>query len=561
MSARQIAIRKGCEQLNDFQRGIIKECLIKETGGLSLPMGSGKTLISLILGLMQSKGSNQDEPILVVVSKSLIVSWEYEINKFFGDKLKYEVFYKNPENFIIKKNTILVLTTVDILSKCYKYNNVSPKFVEKHTFEVPVFNGYVREMSTDSYKKPLDPFIATKGNGLSFLYSRKFCCFIVDEVQKFTNISTVRCQSLGAICANKRWVLSGTMFDEPKPERILGYYVILDHPTFPRNLQDTIQVITNYKYEGLKETLVKREQNISFVAPKLNKIIISHDLSSEESLLYLAMKKTLNTLKLKVKEFRADRDNENVKRFSSYLMAMITYLRQGLVCPLIPVANIALDMSDYNQKSELSKILHAEFEKIGIIKWMEDVDSAKSTRIKKVLEVIDKHKNEKLVLFTCFRTSVNMINYFIEGRKVLLLTADMNIKKRGDIISEFQNGDDDSILFLTYELGAEGLNLQCSHTVLIIDFWWNSGKTCQAIARVNRYGQKSNVVNVYFFTGNTGIEKALFVKQQEKLLVLSELENGPVKSTVGRMGIDQILKLIDLNENTNLLTNIGKSAS
>jgi len=562
MAAKQIPLDKGTGHLNDFQKEVLKECVTKGSGGLSLPMGSGKTLISLVLALTQSKGSVQKQPILVVASKSLIVSWEFEIKKFFGDTLKYQVFHKNPNKFVLKKDTMVVLTTVDMLSKCYKHNSLSTKFVEKHDYEVAAFNYYHRTVSTDSYAKPSKPFIEVQGPGLSFIYSTRFSCFIVDEVQKFTNISTTRCQALGAICAKKRWVLSGTMFDEPKLERILGYYVILDHPTFPRNLQDASTKIRNVRFGGLKETLVKRTQNAVFVKPELNNVVISHSLSNEEGLLYLAMKKTLETLKKKVREYRMNKDTDNVKRFSSYLMAMVTYLRQGIVCPLIPVANIALDMSDYSQKSDLSKILHAEFDKIGIKDWLDDVESVKSTRIKEVLKVIDNHKDEKLVLFTCFRTSVNMINYYIKAqrdRKVLMLTSSMSITKRGEVIKEFNNPENkDTILFLTYELGAEGLNLQCAHTVLIIDFWWNSGKTCQAIARVNRYGQKSNVVNIYFFTANTGIEKALFVKQKEKLIVLDELENGPIKSEVKIMKIDDILKLINVNENTSLLGDIRK---
>jgi len=556
MSLRQKAIRKGTEYLNDFQKNVITECIMKGGGGLSLPMGSGKTLISLILSLFNSKGSKQNEPILVVVSKSLVASWEFEINKFFGDSLKYEVFYKNLSKFVMKKGTMLILTTPDVLSKCYKHNNLSAKFVEKHTFDVVVFNGYRREMSADSYMRPDVPLIGVPGNGLSFIYSTKFSSYVVDEVQKYTNITTTRCQALGAVCSDKRWVLSGTMFDEPKVERVLGYYIIINHKTFPRNLRDTEKAITNSNFGGVKLTLVKRGNNTEFIAPELNKVVISHEISKEEGLLYLTMKKTLDILKLKVREYRAARDTENVKKFSSYIMAMITYLRQGIVCPLIPVANIALDMSDYEHKSDLSKILHVEFEKIGINDWLNNVDNVKSSRIRKVLEVVDNHKDEKLVLFTCFRTSVDMINHYIEDRKVFLLTSNMNITKRGKVIEEFQKEGENSILFLTYELGAEGLNLQCAHTVLLIDIWWNCGKSLQAIARVNRYGQKSKVVNVYFFTGNTGIEKALFVKQQEKLVVLDELQNGPVKSSVSRMGIDEILKLIGLYENTTLLNNL-----
>jgi SNF2 family DNA or RNA helicase len=80
------------------------------------------------------------------------------------------------------------------------------------------------------------------------------------------------------------------------------------------------------------------------------------------------------------------------------------------------------------------------------------------------------------------------------------------------------------ILLLTYQVGANGLNLQCSNTVLLLDFWWNTGKINQAIARVLRYGQEAKKINIYYFTSNTGIEKILFDKQQAKLIVAKECQ-------------------------------------
>ena len=126
----------------------------------------------------------------------------------------------------------------------------------------------------------------------------------------------------------------------------------------------------------------------------------------------------------------------------------------------------------------------------------------------------------------------------------------MTIKQRGDVIKEFEKSND-TVLFLSYDLGAEGLNLQCSHTVLIVDFWWNTSKTKQAIARVLRFGQQSKVVNIYFFTSNTGIEKALFEKQIDKEIITKELETGPIQSSVRKLKIDDLLKIIDKHENFN----------
>jgi len=78
-------------------------------------------------------------------------------------------------------------------------------------------------------------------------------------------------------------------------------------------------------------------------------------------------------------------------------------------------------------------------------------------------------------------------------------------------------------------------------------------KTSQAIARVVRFGQLAKVVNVYFYTSNTGIEKSLFIKQQDKIACLNQLKDGPMTSTVKSLKMNEILRLIDSNENSNYI--------
>ena len=79
------------KMLTAFQQEILQECLQKQSGGLSLPMGSGKTLIALTL----SQQLSPHAPIVVVASKTLLSSWEKEIKKFFADTLSYEILHKD----------------------------------------------------------------------------------------------------------------------------------------------------------------------------------------------------------------------------------------------------------------------------------------------------------------------------------------------------------------------------------------------------------------------------------------------------------------------------------
>ena len=517
-------------------------------------MGSGKTLLSLVVALKQS----ENKPILVVCSKSLITNWECEIDKFFDNSLNYVVLHhKNLDNFVLN-NIKLILTTPEVLSKCYKLHNIKSKFVIEEKREVDDYMFLKNTLNV--YNKVEKPFLNNK-TGTSFLYSTTFGCYIIDEAQKFTKISSRRCQALCSVYSKNRWLLSGTMFDEPVTERILGYYIMLNHPTFPRTLPDTELYIKSVDFKGLKNTLVHREKNIQFIPPKVNKIVVSHNLYREEGQIYMTLKNTLHILKDTIRVLKINQDKDGVRKFTSYMLAMVTYLRQGIVIPLLPVSNIMLDIYDYKNNSELSIILNDQFKNLQLYNWLNNQNSAKSSRITEVLKTINNHKDEKLVLFTCFRTSVDMLKYYITDRKVLVIDSNMSIQTRGDVISEFQDDitpeNKSTVLLLTYDIGAEGLNLQCAHTVLIVDFWWNIGKTNQAIARILRYGQKSNVVNIYFYTSNTGVEKALFTKQQDKQIIMDELLIGYKKSKIQKLNMDEILSLIEKNENKDMIYSIN----
>jgi SNF2 family DNA or RNA helicase len=541
--------RQAYLKLNDYQKDIFLDCIDKSSGGLSLPLGSGKTIISLVLSLYFTRNNNS--LILVVASKSLIANWELEIKKFFGNNLKYEVVHqtilKNNINlWKIEPDTNLVLTTIDVLSKFYKEHNVDKKFVVRNYM---VNNA----MYINEYKKPDVPFLNhVIGGGIFF--TKKWGCLIVDEVQKYTNIDTLWCQSLGSLCSDHRWLLSGTMFDEPKINRILGYHIILNAEGKPRDLPKTKELIYDAKrFKGLNETLISRSNNDAFIPPKVNEQIITHKLSYEEEKIYMTMKKILNevTRRAKIaKLFNTLEGEDEFKKFNSYKLVMIMYLRQALICPLIPITSIAINSCDMKNKSELSEIIMNEINKMGISEWLNKEESVKSSRINETIKCTDKHLNERVIIFSCFKSYLNILHYYVikPNRPIFMMNASMSSKKRGELLKNFEKSKN-GILLITYQLGAEGLNLQFASTVLLIDFWWNASKTQQAIGRIFRYGQIADEINIYFFTANTGIEQMLFQKQKAKLSVLNELQTGIIKTKIPKMSVDNIIKMIDIADN------------
>lgn len=545
-------LNKGLDQLNEMQLEVYGECILRKNYGLSLPMGSGKTLLSLVIALKQA----EQDHILVVVAKTLISNWQTEIKKFFGDSLKYEIFHtdfiKNMDTWKLSNDTKLVITTPDVVAKYYKDNYISTKFIKHDIINAGRFNQH----SISIYQHPIIPYLENNGDN-NIIFSKKWGFFIIDEVQKYTNITSIRCQALGAICSNYKLAISGTILDEPIIERILGYHVIIDDPDFPRNLPYARLHVQDPKFEGIDKTLVQRKVNLSFIKPQVNQYIISHEISVEEKDVYMTMKNTMKAMYKKVQEYKHIKDTENIRKFSCYMLAMLCYLRQCLVCPIVPLASLAIDIGDLEKKSDLAKFLNAELEKNNLSTWLNDINSAKSSRIKRALEVIDKHKDEKVIIFTTFKTSLDIMSYYLPiDREKLSLNSTMSTKKRYETLKDFEKTKN-GILLLSYELGAEGLNLQFAHTVLFLDFWWNSAKTQQAIARVLRFGQKSSHVNLYLFTSNTGLENSIFKKQIEKNKILDEIKNGPLVSTISTINMKEIIRFLDTEENSILIKKLN----
>ena len=499
-------------RITKFQNQIIEECLQKQSGCLAVPMGTGKTLISLEL----SQRLIGNGPILIVMSKTLVQNWTSQINKFYSKSKPYVVFHKDflgtTFNTYKPTNNIIVITTPDVTSICFKNLGLSDHVLEN------------REL-----KSPIAPKSNEPG---SFLYYTKWKCIIIDEVQKYTMQKTLRCVSLYNICAKYRWLLSGTPLYEPIGNRLLGYYLLLGDYTFPYYPADIKTYVTSKLYPGLKATMVSRT-SANVKLPQSNCVVIEHTLTPLEQKIYNIMRKVIEFIVAKF---------GHVEPYEGLALNIIIYLRQFLVTPYLAFK------STYKlakkSKTVIKKFANSLEDINGIIN-----DKIQSSRIKAVIEVLDKHSNEKVVLFTCFKSSILGISTFIKStRPIFAIETSQSITKRSDIINKFcasKNG----ILLLTYQLGAEGLNLQCAHTTLLVDFWWNDGVTQQAIARVLRRGQKSNV-NIYFFTSNTGMEKGLFSKHELKSRLINELGDGNVKKfKTEAMHLKDILKLIRDSEN------------
>ncbi|XP_041927771.1 uncharacterized protein LOC121692864 isoform X3 [Alosa sapidissima] len=96
-------------------------------------------------------------------------------------------------------------------------------------------------------------------------------------------------------------------------------------------------------------------------------------------------------------------------------------------------------------------------------------------------------------------------------RTVLFMDGTVALHQRMMLLKSFQNGSQ-SILLLTVQVGAEGLNLTTADRVIIMEPSWNQSTDAQAVDRVHRIGQRREVEVYRLITCGT-VEEKIYRRQ------------------------------------------------
>ncbi|MHA1748402.1 MAG: helicase-related protein [Promethearchaeota archaeon] len=127
----------------------------------------------------------------------------------------------------------------------------------------------------------------------------------------------------------------------------------------------------------------------------------------------------------------------------------------------------------------------------------------------KVLKDKDRLENNKSLVFSTFRHTLNYLykHVALSGLRVGLIHGDIPDEERSNLRYRFSlpKEDPDAIdVLLSSEVGCEGLDFQFCDLLINYDLPWNPMRIEQRIGRIDRYGQKSEVIGIVnFVTANT----------------------------------------------------------
>ncbi len=182
--------------------------------------------------------------------------------------------------------------------------------------------------------------------------------------------------------------------------------------------------------------------------------------------------------------------------------------------------------------------------------WTEG-ESGKWARLREIAEVVAA-KQEKVLVFTQFREVTAPLAAFlggIFGRPGLVLHGETEVKKRKDLVKQFQEDESVPFFVLSLKAGGSGLNLTAASHVVHFDRWWNPAVENQATDRAFRIGQKKNVLVHKFVCKGTVEEKIDALIESKKQLTKDLLEGaGELKLT--ELKDEELLRLVALDLGT-----------
>ncbi len=158
-------------------------------------------------------------------------------------------------------------------------------------------------------------------------------------------------------------------------------------------------------------------------------------------------------------------------------------------------------------------------------------------------------RGEKALIFTQFREITEPLAEFLAtvfGREGLVLHGGTAVRKRRQIVADFQREEGPPFFVLSIKAGGTGLNLTAASHVIHFDRWWNPAVENQATDRAFRIGQQRNVLVHKFVTRGTIEEKidALIRGKQEMADALLE---GGANKALTEMSDDEILDMVSLD--------------
>lgn len=364
-------------------------------------------------------------------------------------------------------------------------------------------------------------YITTYGMAvrLEALKDRQWDCLIIDEAQAIKNPGSKQTKAVKAIPAKMRIAMTGT----PIENRLGDLWSLFDF--LNQGLLGTSKEFTDF---------TKRLAKHAIGYTKLRKMIqpfMLRRLKTDKSIIAdLPDKLEMNAYTtLSQKQIVLYR--QLLGQIAEKLEAAEGMERKGLVLASIMKFKQICNHPDHYLGREEFKPEH----------------SGKFEQLREICETI-REKRERVLIFTQFREMTEPISEFLRsifGKEGFVLHGGTSVKRRNEMVEQFNGERYVPYMVLSLKAGGVGLNLTAANHVIHFDRWWNPAVENQATDRAFRIGQTRNVMVHKFVTTGT-IEEKIDAIIQEKQKLSGELLVAGGEQWITEYNNAELLKIFAL---------------
>ncbi len=424
-------------------------------------------------------------------------------------KFKQEKVYK-------KKKALIIVPTTLISNWQKEIERFAPEL------KLFVYHGQNRSLDYDDAELIITSY-GTLRNDVTQLQEHKWHTIVVDEAQNIKNHSTEQTKAVKLLKSDVRIAMTGT----PVENRLGEYWSIFDFIN-----KGFLNSQTKFNKEFANEIEVNKNHTVLEKFKKVTQPFILRRMKSDKTIIADLPDKIENNQYCSLSKEQAAIYQETLNNVMQVIEESEGIARKGMVLKLITgLKQICNHPFHYLKKGNKSADL-----------------SGKTALLFSILENIYENK-EKTLIFTQYTEMGDLLVEMIEAHfktPVLFLHGGLSLKKRDELIDNFQNKRNFRTFVLSLKAGGTGLNLTAARNVIHYDLWWNPAVEAQATDRAYRIGQTENVMVYRLLTKGTFEEKIDDMINRKKELASMAVSTG--EKWIGELNNDELKNIFRLEK-------------
>lgn len=141
---------------------------------------------------------------------------------------------------------------------------------------------------------------------------------------------------------------------------------------------------------------------------------------------------------------------------------------------------------------------------------------SKLEALKSIIRAVVDEQNKKIIVFSFFTQTLEYLDRELRGAGYTTAVIHGQRPNRQEEIERFTN-DPECMIFLSSEVGSEGLDLQFCDSLVNYNLPWNPMVVEQRIGRIDRVGQKSKRLHIYNLVIKGTIEDKIYTRLLDRI--------------------------------------------